>query len=156
MNEAISKATEIIVANTVRNKTFNGEICNLALIDENGYPTTSVITPAKSDGLKTVWLCTMLDSNHARRIAKCSRASVSFTSTEYCVNLVGDIEVIADAAVKSDMWYDGLSYHFPSGENDPNYCVLKFTTKRYVHRFGGILLYYSYASLLSQEEHTSS
>jgi general stress protein 26 len=131
MNEIINKATQIIEANTVKNRTYNNEICNLALIDENGYPTTSVITPAKSDGLKTVWLCTMLDSNHARRIAKCSRASVSFTSPEYCVNLVGDIEVITDPAVKSEMWYDGLTYHFPDGETDPNYRVLKFTTKRY-------------------------
>jgi len=129
--EIIKKAAEIIAANTVKNKTFNNEICYLSLIDEDGYPTTSVITPAKSDELKTVWLCTMLDSNHARRIANCSRASVSFTSAEYCVNLVGDIEVITDAAVKQEMWYDRLAYHFPCGETDPNYCVLKFTTKRY-------------------------
>jgi general stress protein 26 len=73
----------------------------------------------------------MLDSNHARRIAKCRKASVSFTSSEYCVNLVGDIEVITDPAAKSEMWYDGLAYHFPDGETDPNYCVLEFTTKRY-------------------------
>jgi general stress protein 26 len=131
MNEIINKAAQIIAANTVKNKTYNNEICNLALIDENGYPTTSVITPTKSDGLKTVWLCTMLDSNHARRIGRCSHASVSFTSAEYCVNLVGDVEVITDPAVKSEMWYDGLAYHFPDGETDPNYCVLKFTTKRY-------------------------
>ena len=129
--EIIKRAGEIIAANTVKNGTYNNEICNLSLIDEDGYPTTSVITPAKSDGLKAVYLCTGLESNHARRIAKNMRASMSFTSTEYCVNLVGDIEVITDAAVKSEMWYDGLAYHFPGGDTDPNYCVLKFTTKRY-------------------------
>ena len=132
MNEQIiKKAAEIVAANTVKNRTYNNEISNLSLIGEDGYPTTSVITPAKSDGIKTVYLCTGLESNHAQRIAKCSRASVSFTSTEYCVNLVGDIEVITAPAVKSEMWYDGLAYHFPGGETDLNYCVLKFMTKRY-------------------------
>lgn len=98
----------------MKNGTFNNEICNLSLIDEDGYPTTSVITPAKSEGLKTVYLCTGLDSNHAQRIARCPNASVSFTTTEYCVNLVGDIEIITDPAVKIEMLYDGLEHHFPA------------------------------------------
>ena len=32
--------------------------------------------------------------------------------------------------IKKEMWYDGLKNHF-SGWEDPNYCVLKFTTERY-------------------------
>ena len=129
--EIINKAAEIVTANTVKNGMFNNEICNLSIIDEEGYPTTSVLTPAKSDGIKTVYLCTTLDGNAARRIRKSSRASVSFTSAEYCVNLVGEIEVITEQSIKSELWYDGLAEHYQSGETDPNYCVLKFTTKRY-------------------------
>ena len=129
--EIIKKATEIVAANTVKNGTFNNEICNLSLIDEDGCPTTSVLTPAKSDGIETVYLCTMLDSNAPRRIAKNNRAGVSFTSAEYCVNLVGEIEVITEQIIKSEIWYDGLAHHFPDGATDLNYCVLKFTTKRY-------------------------
>jgi len=130
MSQVITKAIEIVAKNTVKNGTFQGEICTLSLIDEAGYPTTSVLTPAASDGINWIALCTMLDSNAPRRIAKCNRAGVSFTSGEYCINLVGEIEVITDAAVKRDMWYDGLSFHF-TGSDDPNYCVLKFTTTRY-------------------------
>ena len=129
--EIINKTTEIIAANTVKNGIFNGEICTLTLIDEEGYPTASVITPAKSDGLNWLAFGTLLNDNRAKRAKNCNRASVSFNTTEYCVNLVGDIEVITDQAVKSEMWYDGLAYHFPGGATDPNYCVLKFTTKRY-------------------------
>ena len=129
--EIIKKAADIIAANTVKNKTFNGEICTLTLIDGEGYPTASVITPAKSDGLNWLAFGTLLNDNRAKRAKNCSRASVSFNTTEYCVNLVGDIEVITDPQIKSEMWYDGLSFHFPSGETDPNYCVLKFTTRRY-------------------------
>jgi len=132
MNQSIiTRAAEIVAANTVKNGTFNGEICNLSLIDEAGYPTTSVLAPAASNGITWIALCTMLESNAPRRIAACNHAGISFTSTEYCVNLVGVIEVITAADVKREMWYDGLSYHFPEGADDPNYCVLKFTTKRY-------------------------
>jgi Uncharacterized stress protein (general stress protein 26) len=68
----------------------------LSLIDSEGYPTASIITPSRSDG----------------------------------INLVGEIEIIMADDVKREMWYDGLGHHF-TGSDDPNYCVLKFTTKRY-------------------------
>ena len=129
--EIINKAAKIIAANTVKNGTFNGEICTLTLIDEDSYPTASVITPAKSDGLNWLTFGTLLNDNRAKRAKNCNRASVSWGTAEYCVNLVGDIEVITDQQVKSEMWYDGLAHHFPDGETDLNYCVLKFTTRRY-------------------------
>jgi len=129
--ESIKRAGQIVAANTVKNAVYKGEICNLSLIDEDGYPTTSVLTPAASEGIKWLALCTSLDSNAVRRIKKCNHASISFTSGEYCVNLVGEVEVITNADVKREMWYDGLINHFPAGADDPNYCVLKFATKRY-------------------------
>ena len=50
---------------------------------------------------------------------------------EYCLNLVGEIEVVTEQNIKSELWYNGLAEHYPDGATDPNYCVLKFTTKRY-------------------------
>ena len=128
--ESITRAGQIVAANTVKNAVYKGEVCNLSLIDEDGYPTTSVLTPAASEGIKWLTLCTSLDGNAVRRIKKCNRASISFTSSEYCVNLVGEVEIITNADVKREMWYDGLINHYTSAD-DPNYCVLKFTTKRY-------------------------
>ncbi|MCL2562973.1 MAG: pyridoxamine 5'-phosphate oxidase family protein [Oscillospiraceae bacterium] len=131
MNQStITKAAEIVKQNAIQGGEFNGQICVLSLIDEVGYPTASVITPSKADGIYQLMLCTMRSGNMAKRAANCNRASVCFSSTEYCINLVGDIEVITDADVKRDVWYDGLSYHF-TGADDPDYCVLRFTTKRY-------------------------
>lgn len=40
------------------------------------------------------------------------------------------VEVLTDPEIKSEMWYDGLANHF-SGPEDPDYCVLRFKTKRY-------------------------
>ncbi|MCL2577048.1 MAG: pyridoxamine 5'-phosphate oxidase family protein [Defluviitaleaceae bacterium] len=127
--DIIAKAAKIVEQNSIKGGEFKGQVCVLSLIDAEGFPTASVLTPSKSEGINWLTLCTMLDGNGVKRIANCNRASVCF-SGEYCVNLVGEVEVITSPEVKREMWYDGLSCHF-TGSDDPNYCVLKFTTKRY-------------------------
>lgn len=131
MNQSkIAKAAEIVKENSVYGGESGFGICTLSLIDAEGFPTASVITPSKSGGINWITFGTMLDQNRAKRIAKCSRASVCFGTAEYCINLVGEIEILTSDDVKREMWYDGLGHHF-TGPDDPNYCVLKFTTKRY-------------------------
>jgi len=128
--EIIAKAGKIVEDNAIQGGAFKGQICTLSLIDEDGFPTASVLTPSKADGINSVTLCTMLDCNAAKRSKACNRASICFASTEYCINLVGEVEVITSDDIKREMWYDALSAHF-TGPDDPNYCVLKLTTKRY-------------------------
>ena len=131
MNQNImAKAIEIIEKNAVQGGEFSGQHCVLSLIDAEGFPTASVLTPSKVDGINWLTFGTFLDGDRAKRVENCNRASVCFSSDEYCVNLVGEIEVITSADMKCEMWYDGLSLHV-TGMDDPNYCVLKFTTKRY-------------------------
>ena len=131
MNQDIlARINEIVEKNTVKNGVFKGEICTLSLIDEEGFPTMSVLTPSKCDGMKWITFGTLLDENRAKRSAVNKKASVCFSSNAYCVNLVGEIEVITSPDVKRDMWYDGLNGFFTSPD-DPNYCVLRFITKRY-------------------------
>jgi general stress protein 26 len=104
----------------------------LALIDIDGYPTAATISPSKIDGIRRITFCTGINSNWAKRIAKCTRASVCFNSgtEQYNITLVGDIEVATDLAVKKEMWFDGMGYYF-KGPEDPNFCALQFTTRRY-------------------------
>jgi len=128
--KTIALMTEITRKNSVGGGEFRGQICTLTLIDEDGFPTASVMTPSKADGINWLTFGTLLDENRAKRGAACNRASVCFGSTAYCLNLVGEVEVITSADVKQEMWYDALSVFF-TGPDDPNYCVLKFTTKRY-------------------------
>ena len=125
MNTQIQKAAEIISQNTAA-----GTSCVLALIDSNGYPTASTITASKSDGIKFITFGTGLSSNKAKRIQACGRACVCFSSEAYNITLVGDIEIATEPEIKKETWYDGLENHF-SGPDDPNFCVLRFTTKRY-------------------------
>ena len=128
--DIIAKASKIIEKNSVQSGDYQGQICTLSLIDAEGFPTTAVMTPSKADGINWLTFGTLLDGNRAKRVAACNRASVCFGTEEYCINLVGEIEIITLPNVKQEMWYDGLAFHF-TGPDDPNYCVLKFTTKRY-------------------------
>jgi len=102
----------------------------LALTDENGYPTASALTIAKADGINWLTFATSPDSNKAKRIAACSRASVCIATSEYNITLVGTIEIVTDAAVKQDNWFAPMA-HMWSGPEDPAFCVLRFHTERY-------------------------
>ena|GEM_PF-158504 len=124
--DIIKRAEEIIT----EKQYCDEQHCVLALMDENGYPTASTLSVSKADGIKQLTFCTGLSSNKALRIKNCKSASVCFSSAEYNITLVGDIEIVNEPEVKQEMWYDGLGYHF-TGADDPNYCVLRFTTKRY-------------------------
>jgi len=129
MNEQIITQAETILANRA---TKEQGYCVLALLDADGYPTAATISPAKIEGIRRVTFCTGTESNWARRIALCNRASVCFNSGEeqYNITLVGTIEVVTDLPTKQANWYEGMGYYF-SGPEDPNFCVLQFTTKRY-------------------------
>ncbi|MCL2256091.1 MAG: pyridoxamine 5'-phosphate oxidase family protein [Firmicutes bacterium] len=129
--QAIEKSEKIIAESTVKNATFNGEFCSLVLNDLEGYPTASVLTAAKSDGIRQVWFATGLASNKVQRIRNNKKASVHFGTGEHSITLVGEIEILTDEKTKKEMWYDGLESHFPTGASDENYCVLSFKTKRY-------------------------
>ncbi|MDR2532782.1 MAG: pyridoxamine 5'-phosphate oxidase family protein [Oscillospiraceae bacterium] len=119
--ELTKKAAEIILKQ---------RDCVLTLIDKDGYPSSSVLTVSHADGIKSIIFCGGLGSNKAKRIENCNRACVCFGSESYSVSFSGDIEILTDPDVKKEMWYEGLEHHF-KGHDDPDYCVMKFTTKRY-------------------------
>ncbi|GHU41833.1 hypothetical protein FACS1894190_10390 [Spirochaetia bacterium] len=118
----IERAAEIVSATRLN--------CVLALIDLDGYPSATTKTVSKADGIKWMTFCT--GNNKIKMINQCDHASVCFTSSDplYNITLVGKIEVITDLEIKKEMWYNGMENHF-NGPEDPNYCVLKFTTERY-------------------------
>lgn len=131
-NEVIEKAGEIIHQNTVYGTQQGSDpFCVLALIDKEGYPTASTITASQSEGIEWITFCTGLTSNKANRIADCNHASVCFNKDgAYNITLVGTIEVVTEPSIKQAMWYEGLEQHF-SSPDDPQYCVLHFSTNRY-------------------------
>jgi len=135
-DQTIAKAEAIIKSKTA--EVNMGAGVTLSLLDHEGYPTTSTLSISKADGIRQITFAGSLDSNKAKRAKENSRASVCVFDDDfeggayYNITLVGDIEVITDPQVKNETWYDGLEEHFPNGgKDDPSYCVLRFTTKRY-------------------------
>ncbi|MCL2199426.1 MAG: pyridoxamine 5'-phosphate oxidase family protein [Defluviitaleaceae bacterium] len=133
--KAIAKAEGIIKSKTAAENMGVG--VTLSLLDHEGYPTTSTLSISKADGIRQLTFGGSLDSNKAKRAGANSRASVCIFDDNfegdayYNITLVGDMEVVTDMETKKETWYEGMEEHFPKGVDDPNYCVLKFTTKRY-------------------------
>lgn len=124
-NSCIQKAGDIISKNT-------GELsyCSLGLIDLDGYPTVSTISASKAQGIEWITFCTGIGSTKVERVRHNNRASVCFNGADYNITLVGTMEIVTDSNIKKEMWYSGLANHF-SGPEDPNFCVLRFKTRRY-------------------------
>jgi hypothetical protein len=55
---------------------------------------------------------------------------VCINSSEYNITLVGTVEILVDQDTKKENWFPVMEGMW-SGFDDPNYCVLRFTTERY-------------------------
>ena len=122
MNTAIiEKANQII-------KTCDAAY--FGIIDENGYPSVSTVSPTGMESIQEVFFTTNIGGNKEKRLRKSNRASICFRSGNDNITLVGDAEILTDQETKSRMWQDWFINHYPGGENDPNYIVVKLTTKR--------------------------
>lgn len=104
--------------------------CTLTTIDSEGYPVSTTISPAKSEGIRWITLCTGVGAPSVLRLRENPRASVTLNSSEYHIGLVGEAEICTDLPTKREMWYGGLANHF-SGPEDENLAVIRFTTQRY-------------------------
>lgn len=108
-----------------------GWYSNIVERDEqgNGRPTTTTITPAKAEGIQWIAFCTGYGTR-TERIQLCKDACVCFNSPKYHISLKGSMEIITDADVKKEMWYEGMGKHF-DGPEDSGYMVLKFVADSY-------------------------
>ena len=109
--------------------------CNTAyigLIDENGFPMVSTISPVLHETIFEAFFVTGTRSNKFKCLQKSNKGSVCYHADGDNVTLVGEFEILSDQPVKSHFWQDGFIEFFPLGESDPAYCVLKFTTQRVV------------------------
>ena len=102
----------------------------LGVIDENGFPSVSTVSTIKPENIFEAYFATGLAANKTKRLLKDKRASVCYRAGSNNITLVGEAEICTDQPTKSRMWLDWFIDHFPLGETDPNYCVIKFTTLR--------------------------
>ena len=100
------------------------------VIDESGFPHVSTVSPINPESIFEAYFATGTEGNKKQRLQKNSRASICYRSGNDNITLVGTAEILTDQASKSKYWEDWFIGHFPLGETDPGYCVVKFTTQR--------------------------
>jgi len=121
MNAIIEKANGII-------KTC--EEAYVGVIDEAGFPSVSTVSVIKPEGISEVYFSTGLEGNKVKRLSKNNRTSICFCKRGSNITLVGKAEILTDQPTKSKFWLNWFSEIYEGGETDPNYCIIKFTTKR--------------------------
>lgn len=114
-------------ANTLVNSS---DTAYIAVIDENNYPSVSTISSIKADGIFEAYFSTGIDVNKTRRILRNNKASICYNIKSDNISLVGKAEILTDKETKHALWQDWFINHFPLGKDDPEYCIIKFTTER--------------------------
>jgi len=123
----------IMNANTIEKANQIIKTCDTAyfgVIDEDGYPSVSTVSPTGTDSIRAAYFTTNIGGNKEKRLRKSNRASICFRSGNDNITLVGDAEILEDQETKSRFWQDWFINHYPGGETDPNYVVVRLTTKR--------------------------
>ena len=85
----------------------------------------------------TIYLTTNTSSRKIRQIRTNNNVCLYFTLPKYFkgVSAIGTIEEVTDQAVKEDFWQFGWNIYYHKGPTDPDYTILKFTTK-FMHCWG--------------------
>ncbi|MFZ5987556.1 MAG: pyridoxamine 5'-phosphate oxidase family protein [Bacillota bacterium] len=122
LDEAVSKSLELV------------ESCNIAMVGsngDNGYPNIKAMIKVEAEGIKTIWFSTNTSSKRVSKFMHNPKACVYFADQDKFkgLMLVGDIEVLSDIESKKRLWCEGCEIYYPLGVNDPDYSVLRFTTK---------------------------
>ena len=103
---------------------------HLGVVDEAGYPVVMAMSIINPESISEVYLSTTLDSGKAKCLQSNKKASVCCSTNENNITLVGEVEILTDQEIKSKCWQNWFIEVYPGGETDPNYCIIKFTTKR--------------------------
>jgi general stress protein 26 len=108
----------------------NCDAAYLGVIDEDGCPHVSTVSVIKPKNMLEAYFSTGMNSNKIKRLLRDKRASVCFRAGGNNISLTGEAEILTDQVTKSYYWLEWFINHFPGGETDPNYCIIKFTAKR--------------------------
>lgn len=99
-------------------------------VGEGAYPAAKAMINMEHDGLGTFYLSTNLSSRRAQCFLKDHRACLYFHDMDFHgLMLTGDMEVRTDRELRERLWREGNEIYYPTGVDDPDYCVLKFTIK---------------------------
>ncbi|MEI6809012.1 MAG: pyridoxamine 5'-phosphate oxidase family protein [bacterium] len=112
----------------------------ISSVDKSGYPNTkAMLPPRKRQGIKYLFFTTNTSSMRVKQYSGNPKACVYFFDNRFYrgVMLKGAMTVLRDSKSRQMIWKDGDEMYYPKGVTDPDYCVLKFTSKngRYYANF---------------------
>lgn len=119
----LSKGLQLVNRSTFAMLGSNGE---------EGYPNIKAMYRMDNNGLNEIWFSTNTSSKRVPQLISNPKACVYFADFEKFegLMLIGEIEVLQDDESRKRIWRDGCEIYYPLGVNDPDYSVLRFTTKK--------------------------
>jgi general stress protein 26 len=128
------------VNKTIGNLIDNAKVTIISSVDEEGFPNIkAMLPPRKREEIKEIFLTTNTSSMRVNQYLNNAKACVYFFDLRFFkgVMLRGMMEVLHDNKYKEMIWKNGDEMYYPKGVTDPDYCVLKFTSKsgRYYFNF---------------------
>ena len=128
------------VESTIGKLIDNQKVAFIGSLDTEGFPNMkAMLKPRKREGLQTFYFTSNISSMRASQYLKDNRSCIYFCDHRFFrgVMLKGTMEVLTDAVHKEMIWQDGDTMYYKEGVNDPDYCVLKFTSTcgRYYSNF---------------------
>jgi general stress protein 26 len=118
------------------------QIAMLGTNGDDGYPNIKAMIKMENEGLKTIWFSTNTSSRRISQLERDSRASVYFVDFEQWMGLmlVGEVAILQDTASKERLWREGYERYYPLGVTDPDYSVLRFTSRwgNYYHALSNV------------------
>ena len=110
----------------------------LNLANPKKYPKLKDKAISVDGDTLTIYFTTNTSSRKIRQIRADNKVCLYFVLPKKFkgVSAIGTIEEVTDQAVKDDFWQTGWYIYYHKGPKDPDYTVLKFTTK-FIHCWGG-------------------
>jgi general stress protein 26 len=100
-------------------------------VDESGFPNAKAMFVAKQEGIHTFWFSTNVSASRTQQWLKNGKASIYFfdPGSIHGLMLIGTMEVYMDNETKQAFWKPGDERYYSLGPTDPDYCMIRFTTK---------------------------
>lgn len=110
----------------------------LNLANPKKYPKLKDKAISADGETLTIYFTTNTSSRKVRQLRENNKVCLYFVLPKKFkgVSAIGTIEEVTDQTVKEDFWQTGWFIYYHKGPTDPDYTILKFTTK-FMHCWGG-------------------
>ncbi|AEE16585.1 pyridoxamine 5'-phosphate oxidase family protein [Treponema brennaborense] len=134
----IMKTSKAAVLSTVNESGYPESRALLNLANAKKYPKLADKAIRLTENTVTLYFTTNTSSRKITQLRANPKASLYFCIPDKFLGAgaVGEIEEITDETVKKEFWQTGWRIYYPKGYTDPDYTLLKFTSKK-IRCWGG-------------------